>query len=256
MNTPALSSHRPDRQPRPADPLSVRPHPMTAARWRAVRDARAARLFTERCCHARGRHAGHREPYARRSGNGPHLMFAGHTDVVPGRRGGLDASALCRRHRQWCPVWPRRGRHEGRHSLFRRAAVARHIARHGTLEGSVSLLITATRRAPQSTALSSCSNGPAERGETWDAAIVGEPTNPDALGDMIKIGRRGSVSGKVTVHGCRATSPIRIWPTIRCARLPTWPQPSWIRPLITAPTISSRQTSRSRRSTPAIRRPT
>jgi succinyl-diaminopimelate desuccinylase len=41
----------------------------------------------------------------------------------------------------------------------------------------------------------------ASKGETWDAAIVGEPTNPDALGDMIKIGRRGSISGIVTVHG-------------------------------------------------------
>ncbi|MGO4832044.1 succinyl-diaminopimelate desuccinylase, partial [Rhizobiaceae sp. 2RAB30] len=41
----------------------------------------------------------------------------------------------------------------------------------------------------------------AKRGETWNAAIVGEPTNPDALGDMIKIGRRGSLSGIVTVNG-------------------------------------------------------
>ena len=43
--------------------------------------------------------------------------------------------------------------------------------------------------------------GGGKRGETWDAAIVGEPTNPDALGDMIKIGRRGSMSGMITVHG-------------------------------------------------------
>jgi succinyl-diaminopimelate desuccinylase len=42
----------------------------------------------------------------------------------------------------------------------------------------------------------------AGRGETWDAAVVGEPTNPDNLGDdMIKIGRRGSVSGILTVNG-------------------------------------------------------
>ncbi|MDA4807884.1 peptidase dimerization domain-containing protein, partial [Enterobacter hormaechei] len=55
------------------------------------------------------------------------------------------------------------------------------------------------------------------RGETWDAAIVGEPTNPDKLGDMIKIGRRGSLSGTITVHGVQghaayphlADSPVR-----------------------------------------------
>ncbi len=41
----------------------------------------------------------------------------------------------------------------------------------------------------------------ASRGETWDAALVGEPTNPDKVGDMIKIGRRGSLSGVVTVIG-------------------------------------------------------
>ena len=39
------------------------------------------------------------------------------------------------------------------------------------------------------------------RGERFDHCILGEPTNPDALGDMMKIGRRGSLSGKVTVHG-------------------------------------------------------
>jgi succinyl-diaminopimelate desuccinylase len=41
----------------------------------------------------------------------------------------------------------------------------------------------------------------AERGETLDACIVGEPSNPDALGDEIKIGRRGSVTGELVVHG-------------------------------------------------------
>ncbi|MCG5482462.1 MAG: succinyl-diaminopimelate desuccinylase, partial [Sinorhizobium meliloti] len=41
----------------------------------------------------------------------------------------------------------------------------------------------------------------AGKGERWDACLVGEPTNPDALGEMIKIGRRGSLSGRITVHG-------------------------------------------------------
>ena len=41
----------------------------------------------------------------------------------------------------------------------------------------------------------------AERGETLDACIVGEPTSPERLGDMIKIGRRGSMTGELTVRG-------------------------------------------------------
>jgi len=41
----------------------------------------------------------------------------------------------------------------------------------------------------------------ADKGERWDACLVGEPTNPDHLGDMIKIGRRGSLSGRITVNG-------------------------------------------------------
>lgn len=57
----------------------------------------------------------------------------------------------------------------------------------------------------------------AAKGETWDACVVGEPTNPDQLGDMIKIGRRGSISGRITVHGVQghaayphlADNPIR-----------------------------------------------
>ncbi len=48
---------------------------------------------------------------------------------------------------------------------------------------------------------SSCSNGAKERGESFSDAIVGEPTNPDALGDAIKVGRRGSQSGTLTVTG-------------------------------------------------------
>jgi succinyl-diaminopimelate desuccinylase len=40
-----------------------------------------------------------------------------------------------------------------------------------------------------------------QQGETLDMCLVGEPTNPEALGDMIKIGRRGSLTGRVTVHG-------------------------------------------------------
>lgn len=139
--------------------------------------------------------------YARRSGNGPHLMFAGHTDVVPVG----DAAA-------WTlPPFSaeiREGEMYGRGAVDMKggiacfvAALARHIAAKGAPKGSVSLLITGDEEGPAINGTTKLLDWAVARGENWDAAIVGEPTNPDALGDMIKIGRRGSVSGTVVVNG-------------------------------------------------------
>ena len=65
----------------------------------------------------------------------------------------------------------------------------------------MSLLITGDEEGPAINGTTKLLDWAAAKGESWDAAIVGEPTNPDALGDMIKIGRRGSISGTVTVNG-------------------------------------------------------
>jgi succinyl-diaminopimelate desuccinylase len=81
------------------------------------------------------------------------------------------------------------------------AALARYIRMHGTPPGSVSLLITGDEEGPSINGTIKLLEWAAAHGEKWDACLVGEPTNPDQLGDMIKIGRRGSVSGKVTVQG-------------------------------------------------------
>ena len=155
--------------------------------------------------------------YARRSGNGPHLMFAGHTDVVPVG----DAAA-------W--TYPpfsatiHKGEMYGRGAVDMKggiacfaAAVARHIAKNGALKGSISFLITGDEEGPSINGTGKLLEWAKARGETWDAAIVGAPTNPDKLGDMIKIGRRGSRSGTFTVHGVQghaayphlADSPVR-----------------------------------------------
>eukprot|EP01132_Coremiostelium_polycephalum_P008923 gene8923-10937_t len=155
--------------------------------------------------------------YARRSGNGPHLMFAGHTDVVPIG----DAAA-------W--TYPpfsaaiHKGEMYGRGAVDMKggiacfaAAVARYIAKNGALKGSISFLITGDEEGPSINGTGKLLEWAKARGETWDAAIVGEPTNPDKLGDMIKIGRRGSLSGTITVHGVQghaayphlADSPVR-----------------------------------------------
>src|SRR5690606_35224782 len=81
------------------------------------------------------------------------------------------------------------------------AALARHLAVRGVPKGSVSLLITGDEEGPAINGTAKLLEWAAARGESWDAAIVGEPTNPQELGDMIKIGRRGSLTGDIVVHG-------------------------------------------------------
>ena len=139
--------------------------------------------------------------YARLGDSGPHLMFAGHTDVVPA---GDDAA--------WThPPFAAEiagGQMYGRGAVDMKggiacfvAALARHVEEHGAPKGSVCLLITGDEEGPAINGTVKLLEWAASRGEAWDAAIVGEPTNPDALGDMIKIGRRGSISGLITVNG-------------------------------------------------------
>jgi succinyl-diaminopimelate desuccinylase len=135
------------------------------------------------------------------SGDGPHLMFAGHTDVVPPG----DEAAWT--HPPFSATVADGFLH-GRGAVDMKggiacfvAALARHVAAHGRPKGSVSLLITGDEEGPAINGTVKLLEWAAKRGESWDGAIVGEPTNPEALGDMIKIGRCGSLTGDVTVHG-------------------------------------------------------
>ncbi len=139
--------------------------------------------------------------YARLSGNGPHLMFAGHTDVVPTG----DESSW--RHPPFSAA-VENGEMYGRGAVDMKggiacfvAAIARHVEENGKPGGSVSLLITGDEEGPSINGTIKLLEWAAAKGESWDRAIVGEPTNPGAMGDMIKIGRRGSLSGIVTVKG-------------------------------------------------------
>jgi succinyl-diaminopimelate desuccinylase len=139
--------------------------------------------------------------YARRSGNGPHLMFAGHTDVVPVG----DEAAWT--HPPFAAEIAH-GEMYGRGAVDMKggiacfiAAIARHIAENGGPKGSVSLLITGDEEGPSINGTVKLLEWAAAKGEKWDASLVGEPTNPNVLGDMIKIGRRGSISGLLTVNG-------------------------------------------------------
>lgn len=139
--------------------------------------------------------------YARLSGNGPHLMFAGHTDVVP------TGDEVDWMHPPFSAAIDN-GEMYGRGAVDMKggiacfvAAVARHVEKHGPLKGSISFLITGDEEGPAVNGTVKLLDWAKQRGETWDASLVGEPTNPEKLGDAIKIGRRGSVSGTIIVHG-------------------------------------------------------
>jgi len=144
--------------------------------------------------------------YARLSGNGPHLMFAGHTDVVPVG----DEAAWT--HPPFSAAIAN-GQMYGRGAVDMKggiacfvAAVARHIEKRGRPKGSVSLVITGDEEGPSINGTDKLLKWAAGRRESWDAAIVGEPSNPEAIGDMIKIGRRGSISGTITINGVQGHS--------------------------------------------------
>ena len=81
------------------------------------------------------------------------------------------------------------------------AACSRRLA-EGGLNGSLSLLITGDEEGP---AINGTKKGPrmdeGQRSEVIDGCIVGEPTNPNRLGEMIKIGRRGSMTADIVVQG-------------------------------------------------------
>ena len=140
--------------------------------------------------------------YARLGDGAPNFCFAGHTDVVPVG----DAAA-------WSAdpfgaeivddVLYGRGAVDmkGAIACFA-AAVARFLAtRGGRFDGSISLLITGDEEAVAINGTRKVLEWMAENGETIDACVVGEPTNRETLGDMVKIGRRGSISGTLTVRG-------------------------------------------------------
>lgn len=139
--------------------------------------------------------------YARAGTTGPHLMFAGHSDVVPvGDEAAWSLGAFSGEVKD--------GMMYGRGAVDMKGGIACFIAAYARLveagrvpKGSVSLLITGDEEGPAVNGTVKLLEWAAARGERWDACLVGEPTNPDLIGDMIKIGRRGSVSATVTVKG-------------------------------------------------------
>lgn len=137
--------------------------------------------------------------YARLGSGHPHFCFAGHTDVVP--VGEADAWSV-----DPFAAEIRDGRLYGRGATDMKSAVASFVAaaermaRDG-FQGSISLLITGDEEGPGINGTKKMLETLAARGETIDHCIVGEPSSKERLGDMIKVGRRGSINGWLTVHG-------------------------------------------------------
>ncbi|MCP1272635.1 succinyl-diaminopimelate desuccinylase [Gluconobacter albidus] len=136
--------------------------------------------------------------YARLGTGRPALCFAGHTDVVPPGEGWA--------HDPFAAV-VQDGRLYGRGIADMKGGVACFVAavarrlEQGPLKGSVSLLITGDEEGPAHFGTKPVIEWLAEREELPDFCLLGEPTNPEALGDVIKIGRRGSMNAVVTVQG-------------------------------------------------------
>lgn len=140
--------------------------------------------------------------YARLGRGGPHLCFAGHTDVVPvGDRAGWTVDPFGAEVIDGVLYGRGAADMKGAIACFV-AAVSRFLTRRaGRFDGSISLLITGDEEGPSINGTAKVLRWMAEQGETIDACVVGEPTNPQRLGDMVKIGRRGSLIGRLTVHG-------------------------------------------------------
>jgi succinyl-diaminopimelate desuccinylase len=160
--------------------------------------------------------------YARIGDAAPHLMFAGHTDVVP------PGDETKWTHPPFAGevtggVLYGRGAVDMKGAIAAKvAAVLDYLTASEKPKGSISFLITGDEEGIAVNGTIKLLKWAAERGEKFDHSILGEPTNPQALGDMIKIGRRGSQNGTLIVTGTQghvaypelADNPVRGLTTI------------------------------------------
>ena len=139
--------------------------------------------------------------WARRGTAAPLFCFAGHTDVVP--TGPLE---------EWSsdPFVPsiRDGLLYGRGAADMKTGLAamvtateEFVRAHPAHKGSIAFLITSDEEGPSLDGTRRVTETLAARGERIDWCLVGEPSSEAAIGDTIKVGRRGSLSGRLTVHG-------------------------------------------------------
>ncbi|MPY72688.1 MAG: succinyl-diaminopimelate desuccinylase [Alphaproteobacteria bacterium] len=138
--------------------------------------------------------------YARYGSAEPNFCFAGHTDVVP--TGPLDGWSV-----DPFAAEIRDGFLYGRGAVDMKSAIAAFTAAaasaiaDGIVRGSISFLITGDEEGPSINGTKKVLGWLGEKGERIDHCVVGEPTNPSRLGEMMKIGRRGSMNSILTVKG-------------------------------------------------------
>jgi succinyl-diaminopimelate desuccinylase len=139
--------------------------------------------------------------YAKIGKKGPNFCFAGHLDVVP--PGNLN---------DWTvnPFKPSvkkgnligRGANDMKSSIAAfTSAVSVYLLKNNNFNGSISLLITGDEEGDAINGTKKVVDYLKKKKEKIDFCLVGEPTNPNKLGEMIKIGRRGSLTGKIIIHG-------------------------------------------------------
>ena len=138
--------------------------------------------------------------YARFGSHAPNLAFAGHADVVPPgnvARWRFDPFSATVADGQ---VWGR-GASDMKGGLAAAVAAALSFVRKGAFQGSVSFLVTGDEEGPAVNGTAKLLDWALKRGERFDCCIVGEPTSERSLGDTIKNGRRGSLTGRLALHG-------------------------------------------------------
>jgi len=140
--------------------------------------------------------------YARLGAGAPHLCFAGHTDVVPvGDEGAWTRPPFGGVIADGVLYGRGAADMKGGIACFLAAALDYLQANGGLKRGSLSFLITGDEEAVAINGTPKLLAWLKARGETLDACLVGEPASGEAIGDQIKIGRRGTVNAKVVVHG-------------------------------------------------------
>jgi succinyl-diaminopimelate desuccinylase len=148
--------------------------------------------------------------WARRGKTQPVVCFAGHTDVVP--TGPIE-------HWQTDPFTPQiiDGKLFGRGAADMKSSLAAFItaieqftAQHPAHQGSIALILTSDEEGVATDGTVKVVDALRARGELLDYCVVGEPTNETALGDMAKIGRRGSLNVELTSTGGKGVPPMLI----------------------------------------------
>jgi succinyl-diaminopimelate desuccinylase len=137
----------------------------------------------------------------RGAAGGPTLVFAGHTDVVPtGPLTAWTSDPFVPTHRDGRLY--ARGAADMKTSLAAMVVAAEEfVAAHPDAPGSIGFLLTSDEEGPAVDGTVKVCEVLHARGQRLDYCIVGEPTSVEALGDMVKNGRRGSLSGRLTVRG-------------------------------------------------------